>query len=36
MQLRAGIGAKPDDVAGIGGDFRLVKYDIEHDFCCLV
>jgi hypothetical protein len=30
MQLCTGIGAKPDDVAGVGWNFRLEQNDIEH------
>ena len=30
MQPSAGVGAKPDDVAGVGGDFRMNQNDIEH------
>lgn len=30
MQLATGIGAKPDDVAGIGRYFGLVQDDVEH------
>lgn len=30
MQLGAGIGAQANDVAGVGGDFRLIEDDGEH------
>src|SRR5690554_1582138 len=30
VKLKAGVGAKPDDVAGVRGDFRLVKDDVQH------
>jgi hypothetical protein len=30
VQLYAGIGAEPDDVAGIGRYLRLVKNEAEH------
>src|SRR6185312_12433108 len=30
MQSTAGIGAQPDDVAGIAGNFRLMQHDVEH------
>jgi hypothetical protein len=30
MQARAAIGAQADDVAGVGGDFRLVENEFEH------
>ena len=30
MQLHAGVGAEADDIARIGRDFRLVKYDVKH------
>lgn len=30
MQLCTGVGAQTDDVAGIGGNFRLVENDLEH------
>ncbi len=30
MQLRAGVGAQAYDIAGVGGDLRLEKYDVEH------
>jgi hypothetical protein len=30
MQMRSGIGAQPDDVAGVGRDFRLIEYQAEH------
>ena len=31
MEFRAGIGAQPDNVAGIGRNFRLIKDDGSHD-----
>jgi hypothetical protein len=31
VQLRAGIGAQADDVAGVGGYLRLVEDDVEHE-----
>jgi len=30
MQLHAGIGAEPDDIPGISGNFRLKQYDMKH------
>src|SRR5690606_30221191 len=38
MQLRTGIGAKADDVAGIRGNLRLMENDFEHldQTACLV
>lgn len=30
MQTRAAVGAKPDDIAGIGGNFRLKQGDMKH------
>src|SRR4029079_7182815 len=30
VQTRAGVGAEPDDVAGVGRNFRLKKDDMEH------
>ena len=30
VQDAAGVGAKPYDVAGVRGDFRLVQDDVEH------
>ena len=32
VEFGAGIGAETDDVAGIGGDFRLEQNDGEHLF----
>lgn len=29
MQLRAGVGAQPDNIAGIGRNFRLVQNDMN-------
>src|SRR5690606_21935631 len=40
VKLKAGIGAKSDDVAGVRGDFGLVKDDMQHGWladswgCC--
>ena len=31
MEPVTGIGAEPDDIAGVGRNFRLVEDDIEHD-----
>jgi hypothetical protein len=31
MQARAGVGAQPDDVAGIGRNFRFEQNHIDHD-----
>ena len=30
VQRAAGIGAEPYNVAGVGGDFRLIEDDVEH------
>ena len=30
MQVETGIGAQPDDISGVGGDFWLVEHDVEH------
>jgi hypothetical protein len=30
MQLHAGIGAKPDYIPGVGGNFRLKQNDMKH------
>jgi dihydroorotate dehydrogenase (NAD+) catalytic subunit len=32
VQRRAGIGAEPYRVAGVGRDFGLEEYDVEHDY----
>ena len=34
VEFGAGIGAQPDDVAGIGGDFRLKEDDGDHGRYC--
>ena len=31
VQPGSSIGAEPDDVAGVRGDFRLIENDIEHE-----
>jgi hypothetical protein len=31
MQLHAGIGAEPDNIAGICGNFRLKQNNMKHD-----
>ena len=31
MEFRAGIGTQPDDIAGIGRNFRLVENNGNHD-----
>ncbi len=30
MQLHAGIGAEPDNIPGVGGNFRLKQNDMKH------
>ena len=35
MELCAGVGAKADDVAGIGRDFRFDQDNVEYGFPCL-
>jgi len=31
MQPGTGVGTQPDDVPGIGRNFRLVEHEIKHD-----
>jgi hypothetical protein len=32
MQSAAGIGRQPNDIAGVGGNFRLIQHNFKHGF----
>jgi hypothetical protein len=32
VQLTAGVGAQPDDIAGIGRNFGLIEDDMKHAY----